>query len=148
MFLSYKKICFAIALTVSGTSMVLAAKDNAGVKVTVPVPEASSQYIYTPTLQKDTSEVFTCRVVNVGKTAQVFDIAILSSEGKPMETQAPATLPPGFTSSDSTNTKNTIGYCRVGIKGAPKDFLVTFCAQTATSSSCKAVVTGQYSSTN
>jgi hypothetical protein len=148
MFLSYKKICIAIAITVSSTSMVLAAKDTAHVKETVTVPEAANHYIYTPTLQKDTSEVFTCRVVNVGKTPQVFDITILSSEGKPMETQAPAKLPVGFTSSDSTNTKNTIGYCRVGVKGAPKDFLVTFCSQTATSSSCKAVVTGQYSSTN
>jgi hypothetical protein len=141
MFFSYKKICVAIALTVSSTSMVLA-KDTGN------APEAANQYIYTPTLQKDTSEVFTCRVLNVGKNPQVFDIAILSSEGKPMETQAPAKLPAGFTSSDSTNTKNTIGYCRVGVKGAPKDFLVTLCTQTATSSSCKAVVIGQYSSTN
>jgi hypothetical protein len=145
MFLSYKKICAVIALTVSSTGMVLA-KDSEKKVEDAKETEVSAQYIYTPALQKDASEVFTCRVVNVGKNDQYFDIAILSSEGKLLETQAGAKLPSGFTSSDSAKTKNTIGYCRVGVKGSPKDLLVSLCTQSATSSSCNAVVTGQFNS--
>ncbi|NOS73499.1 MAG: hypothetical protein HOP36_02925 [Methyloglobulus sp.] len=146
MFLSYKKICVVIALTISSTGMALA-KDSEKNHDDSKDHESSAQYIYTPTLQKDASEVFTCRVVNIGKNDQYFDIAILSSEGKPLETQAGAKLPSGFTSSDSAKTKNTIGYCRVGVKGSPKDLLVSLCSQSATSSSCNAVVTGQFNST-
>jgi hypothetical protein len=145
MFLSYKRICAVIALTVSSTGMVLA-KDSENNHADSKDHESASQYIYTPALQKDASEVFTCRVVNVGKNDQYFDIAILSSEGKLLETQAGAKLPSGFTSSDSAKTKNTIGYCRVGVKGSPKDLLVSLCTQSATSSSCNAVVTGQFNS--
>ena len=140
MFLKYQKICWVIVMTIGFTGLASAKdKDEA--------PEAANQYIYTPTLQKDPSDLFTCRVVNIGKKSQTFDISILSSQGKSLESQAPALLQPGFTSSDSTNTKNTIGYCRVGVKGSAKDFLVTFCSQSATSSSCNAVVTGQSTAT-
>lgn len=161
MLVSYKKIGLVIALMI-GSAGIAMAKDkdketvpNLGPQiepVVIPIvapqsakEEDSGQEIYKPTLQKDPSEVFTCRVVNIGKKPQFFDIAILSSEGKPIETQAAATLPSGFTSSDSTKTKNTIGYCRVRVKGAAKNMLVTLCSQSSTSSSCKAVVTGQYS---
>lgn len=158
MLVSYKKIGLVIALVIGSASMAMA-KDKLTEPKNVPqieppviplvvpesVKEAAGQEIYTPTLQKDPSEIFTCRVVNTGKQPQFFDIAILSSEGKPMETQPAATLPSGFTSSDSTNTKNTIGYCRVRVKGAAKNLLVTLCSQSSTSSTCKAVVTGQYS---
>lgn len=143
MFLKYQKLSWVIVITIGFTGLVSANEKDKGKE-----PEAPNQYIYTPTLQKDPSDVFTCRVVNIGKKAQSFDISILSSQGKPMESQAPALLQPGFTSSDSTNTKNTIGYCRVGVKGSANDFLVTFCSQSATSSSCNAVVTGQSTVTN
>lgn len=137
MLVSYKKLGLIVALTIAVSASAFA-KDSEKEKE----KEVFNQYIYTPTLQKDPSDVFTCRVVNIGKKAQVFDINILSSQGKPMESQAPATLEPGFTSSDSTNTKNTIGYCRVGVKGSVNEVLVTFCTQSATSSACNAVVTG------
>ncbi len=141
MLVSKKKLglIVALAIAVSGSAF---AKDSEKDKGQEKQPEVFNQYIYTPTLQKDPTDVFTCRVVNIGKKEQVFDINILSSQGKPMESQAPALLQPGFTSSDSTNTKNTIGYCRVGVKGSVNGVLVTFCTQSATSSACNAVVTG------
>jgi len=98
----------------------------------------------TPTLQKAKEEMFTCRAVNAGDKAHQIDIVILSSTGKPLETQKSVLLNPWSTTSDSTKTTNTIAYCKVSSEDSIEDILVTLCSQTTTSPSCLAVVTGQH----
>lgn len=98
--------------------------------------------IFTPALQKDSAQVFTCRVVNIGEKPMAVDINILSSKGVPLETQKSVFLMPGETSSDSTTTKNTIGYGKV-MSERPKKLLVTMCNQVNSKGACLAVVTGQ-----
>lgn len=133
MLLSNTKTCAFVALAL-GVSGPVFAKDK----------EDAGQHIYTPALQKGAGEVFTCRAVNTGKHDEAVDIAILSSEGKVLETQPAVVLKSGFTTSDTATTKNTIAYCRVTVKSSPKDILVTLCSQAAASNACQALVTGQY----
>jgi len=102
-----------------------------------------NRVIYTPTLQKDPAEAFTCRVVNVGKDSEAVCIVILGSTGQPLETQGPTEIKPGQTTSDSTITKNTIGYCKVTSKTSNNELRVTLCSKNTSKSACKAVVTAQ-----
>lgn len=99
--------------------------------------------IFTPTLQKASTEVFTCRAVNTGKLPNAIDIVVLSSKGIPLEAQKSVILQPGETTSDSSKTTNTIGYCKVTAKSSPNNIMVTLCSQPFTNGSCQAVVTGQ-----
>ena len=107
------------------------------------VSSTPGREIFTPTLQEADTEVFTCRAVNTGKLPNDIDIVILSSKGTPLETQKSVILKPGETTSDSSKTKNTIGYCKVTAKSSPNNIMVTLCSQPFTNGSCQAVVTGQ-----
>ncbi|NOT56979.1 MAG: hypothetical protein HOP18_20460 [Deltaproteobacteria bacterium] len=134
MVIPYKKLFVATAFLVGLSS----AAHGAGGGNPAPGRE-----IFTPTLQKADTEVFTCRAVNTGKLPNAIDIVVLSSKGVPLETQKSVLLQPGETTSDSSKTKNTIGYCRVTAKTSPNNILVTLCSQPFTNGSCQAAVTGQ-----
>ena len=99
--------------------------------------------IFTPTLQKADTEVFTCRAVNTGKQPNDVDIVILGSSGKPLETQKSVILQPGTTTSDITKTKNTVAYCKVTAKTSPNNILVTLCSQPFSGGPCQGAVTGE-----
>lgn len=134
------KLVTATSLLIALSSVVYA-KDNVSDHKANSKPEGHQ--IMTPTLQKDSLEVFTCRVVNTGKRPHGVDIVILGSKGQPLETQKTVVLEPGATTSDSSTTRNTIGYCKVTMRESPKDALVTLCTQPFTGGPCQAVVTGQ-----
>lgn len=135
-----KTLTMVIGLLLMGSGVALAGKGSD--------KEAAGQSIYTPALQKDAEQTFTCRALNLGKSVEVVQISILSSQGKLLETQDAVKLEPGFTSSDSTTTNNSIAYCKVSVKNSPKDILVTLCSQATSKSGCQATVTGQYTSSN
>lgn len=134
-----KMLTTVIALLMIGSGIVLADKGS---------DKEVGQSIYTPALQKDAEQTFTCRALNLGKSTEVVQISILSSQGKLLESQDMVKLEPGFTSSDSTTTNNTIAYCKVSVKNSAKDILVTLCSQTKFNTACQATVTGQYTSNN
>ena len=134
MVIPYKKFFVATAFLIGLSG---AAHGAGGVSST------PGREIFTPTLQKADTEVFTCRAVNTGKLPNAIDIVILSSKGIPLETQKSVVLQPGETTSDSSRTRNTIGYCKVTAKSSPNNIMVTLCSQPFTNGSCQAVVTGQ-----
>jgi len=133
------KKLFAATVFLIGLSGAAYATNGTGGGVT----STPGREIFTPTLQKADTEVFTCRAVNTGKLPNSIDIVILSSKGTPLETQKSVVLLPGETTSDSSKTKNTIGYCKVTAKSSPNNILVTLCSQPFTQGPCQAVVTGQ-----
>lgn len=136
----YKKLFTTAVLLIGLSGMAYAENDSGG---RVSSSDAPGRTIFTPTLQKADTEVFTCRAVNTGKLPNDIDIVILSSKGTPLETQKSVILQPGATTSDSSKTKNTIGYCKVTAKSSPNNILVTLCSQPFTGGPCQAVVTGQ-----
>lgn len=130
----YKKL-FAVSAILMGLSNVAYAAGNS--------LGSPGREIFTPTLQKADTEVFTCRVVNTGKRPNAIDIVILGSKGTPLETQKSVTLAPGATTSDISRTKNMVGYCKVTAKSSPNDVLVTLCTQAFANGPCQVAVTGE-----
>ena len=95
----------------------------------------------TPALIKNTTDSFSCRVVNAG-TSTLTDVTltIVGSNGATLASTTLTNTPPGWTGSETYDGTAAIGYCKVEGSYSKSKVHVSFCVHLDGSNRCETVV--------